>query len=58
MSLEIKYSQKIRVSPTSHFHDRYSESGNDKKIIISNFMKLGYIQRNKNNVSKSVSDRQ
>lgn len=29
MSLEIKYSQKIRVSLTSHFHDRCSESEND-----------------------------
>lgn len=29
MSLEIKYSQKIRVSPTSHFHDRCSEPEND-----------------------------
>ena len=29
MSLEIKYSQKIRVSPTSHFHDRCSESENN-----------------------------
>ena len=29
MSLEIKYSQKNRVSLTSHFHDRCSESEND-----------------------------
>ena len=29
MSLEIKYSQKIRVSLTAHFHDRCSESEND-----------------------------
>lgn len=29
MSLEIKYSQKIRVLLTSHFHDRCSESEND-----------------------------
>ena len=29
MSLEIKKKKKIRVSPTSHFHDRCSEPEND-----------------------------